>query len=234
MKNEITVGNLLEMLTKSIWKEFPEKSSLYGVYYSRIEGLLHGLDEKTPIKDLDSLKGLTEKNAFDLFVRESTYEELDKRFYAISMEIGTWKVHMTEKIELQGKVSISKKKGKVGFIIIILLLVAALAGGIVLIATSFGPEMTLNSVVGAILSAADVLLGIIFFIYEYKSDHEEKNLTENIEKAKGHGSVNRVINQYNEFNIKKQVNKPKKGDIVFGDKYQSTKPNSDMKETNDE
>lgn len=197
MKNEITVGNFLGMLKKSIWKDFSEKSSLYDVYYGRIEGLLHGLNEKTLIKDLDSLEGLTQKSAFETFIRDSSYEELDKRFYAISMEIGTWKVHMAEMIELQGKVSLGKQRGKRGVIIISLLLVAALAGGAVLIATSFGPEMSLNGIMGAVLSVADVLLGIIFFLYEYRSDHKEKALTDNIKDAKESGSVDRIINNYN-------------------------------------
>lgn len=219
MKNEITVGNFLVMLKKSIWKNMPDKSSLYDSYYSRIEGLLHGLDDKVLIKDLDSLNGLTEKCAFDTFLRESSFEELDKRFYAIATEIGTWKVHMTKMIELQGKISIRKKRGKFGLVIIILLLVAALAGGVVLIATSFGPEMTINSIMGAILSAADVVLGIAFFLYEFKSDHTEKNLTEKIEKAKESGSVDNVINNYNVY-IRKQINK-NKGNVINGDKTEN-------------
>ena len=222
MKNEITVGKFLELLKTSIWRDLNEneKSSLYNGYYSRIEGLLHGLNDNVLIKDIDSLKGLTDSTSFDAFLRESTFEELDKRFYAIAMEIGTWKVHMLETIELQGKVSIRKRRGKVGFFIIILLLIVALAGGAVLIATSFGSEMTLlNSIMGAILSAADIVLGIVFFLYEFKSDHDEKNLTENIEKAKENGSANNVINNYKIY-IGKQINK-NRGDVINGDKIEN-------------
>lgn len=215
MKNEITVGHFLEMLQKSIWKQLPDKSSLYDGYYNRIEGLLHGLDKEICIKDIDSLDGLTKEFAFDSFVRESTVEELDKRFYAIAMEIGTWKVHMVDIIELQGRNAIRKKKGEVGIVIIIVLLVAALACGVILITTSLNDESPLNKIMSAILTATDILLGIIFFLYEFISDRKEKALDKSIETAKEKGKVDWVINNGNVY-IKKQINK-NKGNVVNGD-----------------
>lgn len=210
MKNEITVGRFLEWLKKSIWKELPDKSSLYAGYYSRIEGLLHGLSETIPIKDLDSLEGLTERNSFESFIRESSVEELDKRFYAIAAEIGTWKKHMADMSLLGSKNAIGKKKGRVGIVAIVLLLLIALAGGIILVTTSLD-ESPLNKIMGAVLTGLDIVLGISFFLYEYVSDHKEKAMGESIEQAKESGMVDQVINTY----IGKQVNK-NKGNVING------------------
>ena len=222
MKNEISVKNFLTILKDSIWETLTDGS--YAKYYGNIENLLFGLDEKICLTDLSSLDGLTDSEHFDIFLRSSSPEELDKRFYAIYFELRTWKRRLvSEKISV-----LNNKKIKAGEIIVGMILAVTCILGILLIYASFGEENLWSKVVSAVLTVLDAVLGVAFFLYEFCNDKKQIKVIEKAEQEKE--SVNH--NEFIGLKIGKQINK-NKGHVVNGNKIVRTKEISGSEEWNE-
>lgn len=222
MKNEISVKNFISILKDSIWETLTDGS--YAKYYGNIENLLFGLDEKICITDLSSLDGLTDNERFDIFLRSSSPEELDKRFYAIYFELRTWKRRLvSEKISV-----LNNKKIKAGEIIVGMILAVTCILGILLIYASFGEENLWSKVVSAVLTVLDAVLGVAFFLYEFCNDKKQNKVIEKAEQEKE--SVNH--NEFIGLKIGKQINK-NKGHVVNGNKIVRTKEISGSEEWNE-
>ena len=214
MKNEITIEKLKSIIENSIWAGLADKSELYDKYYGIIENLLLGLNREIIIKDLQSLDGLTDKDSFDIFLRTCSSEELDKRFYAITTELRTWKLHIVDDVELAATKSLIKSKSKISKIFIGSLIMFALAA-FTLLVVSLHFNDDLCGKVSTVLGGLDFVFGIVFFCYEFISDKKYEKVVSEAEKAKEGVEINEFVN--NGLLIGKQINK-NKGDVIYGNK----------------
>lgn len=88
----MTKKGLLETIDKSILKKDVSLQALYTKYYSQMTEILKPFGNKTKIDGLESLKIVSNKNTFDMFIRSSSYNAVEDNLKGIVTELRHWTI----------------------------------------------------------------------------------------------------------------------------------------------
>lgn len=92
--------DLLKIINTSILKINVPTTSIYKKYYPLICEILKDFKDKEKITNLDGFEQLHSANAFDIFIRSNTSEDIEKFFRSLVNELRRWARGQEKNIKL--------------------------------------------------------------------------------------------------------------------------------------
>lgn len=188
---KLTKDELLKIISESTWKDDPDrdKSALYDKYYPLLKEQLRYCPSDLNFSGLSSLGPMHDKDKFESFIISTDASGIAERFEIILDEIKTVARNVMEKEKEKDKRYAAETCGKflrkqsirrhvVSGILIGIILTASLAVITLAMLEWFEVIGDDSGRWGGLAGVVDLVVGVIFFVYEQIEDRRQKEVCE--------------------------------------------------------